>query len=247
LLTVDVEPDWGMRGHEAVTQTLPRFCNLLRRLGIKATFFIVADLLDPCGELLRRELAEHEVASHGLTHRVLTQIPPAEVPRELTESRRRLQEHFGRAVHGFRAPFLKTPPRWFDLLAQAGYAYDSSAGDVAPSLRNVRPARWRPERQGTVVELPVTTLRCGGFPFNLTYLRLLAPLGARLVSPRAPLMFLHLHELAPARLADVLRPPMRWALRRGAGEPAWALLEETLRPRAADAVTCSAYLEMIAS
>lgn len=247
LLTVDVEPDWGMCGHESIRQTLPRFCELLRRLGIRATFFVVGDLIDPCGDLLRRELADHEIGSHGLTHRVLTDIPLAEVPRELTESKRRLEAHFGRAIRGFRAPFLKTPPGWYDLLSDAGYEYDSSAGAVAPSAANLRPGQWRPQRHGRLVELPVTTLRCGWFPFNLTYLRLLSPVGSWLAPRDGTIMFLHLHELADPKLAKVLRPPMRWALRRNAGEPAWRMLEKTLSPRATRAMTCSEYVAQVAA
>jgi len=126
-------------------------------------------------------------------------------------------------------------------VSAAGYAYDSSCGAVAPSPRNARPSRWRAERHGTVVELPVTTLRCGWFPFNLTYLRLLAPAGGWLTPADGAIMFLHLHELADPALARVLRPPLRWALRRNAGEPAWRLLESALTPRAARAMTCAEY------
>lgn len=51
-LTVDVEPDWGLSGSEAVRGTLPCLLELLDRQGAEATFFVVADLLDACGELL---------------------------------------------------------------------------------------------------------------------------------------------------------------------------------------------------
>ena len=46
MATVDVEPDWGIRGCRAVEETLPRLSELLRRRNVRATFFVVADLLE---------------------------------------------------------------------------------------------------------------------------------------------------------------------------------------------------------
>ncbi len=242
LFTVDVEPDWGISGHAAVEQTLPRFCDMLGRLGVRATFFIVADLLTHCGAFLHQQIRSHEVASHGLTHRLLSSIPLDEARRELTESRRRLEDFFGRAVLGFRAPFLRTTPDWWAMLADAGYAYDSSMGALGPSFKNVRPARWRAQRHGGVFELPVTALRIGRFPFNLTYMRLLSPLSRWLTPEDGPLMFLHLHELADPGLMRALRLPLRWALRRNVGERAWQMLEAVLAARAGRSITCGEYV-----
>jgi peptidoglycan/xylan/chitin deacetylase (PgdA/CDA1 family) len=115
---------------------LPRFCEMLRRLKMPATFFVVANLVDSCGELLRKELKDYEVGSHGLTHRVLPELPRDEVLLELVESRRKLEAFFGKPVTGFRAPFLKVPGGWFQMLEDAGYRYDSSIGAVAPSPGN---------------------------------------------------------------------------------------------------------------
>lgn len=239
MLTVDVEPDWGIAGHECILQTLPRFNELLRTLRIPATFFVVAGLIDQCGEVLRRELQNCEVASHGLTHRVLAELSQDEVERELSQSRRKLEDFFGRPVTGFRAPFLKVPPNWFNALEKAGYRYDSSMGKVSPSPANVPPSRWKIEKHGGIVEIPVTSLRSGWFPLSLTYLRLLAPVGIRMVAPDSAIMYLHLHELADPALAKSLPWPLRTLLRRNAGEPAWTILEQILTPFAARANTCA--------
>jgi len=243
VLTVDVEPDWGIRGDQAVRDVLPRFCRLLDRYGTRATFFVVASLLDTCAGSLRQITERHEVASHGLTHRRLDRLPEREVERELRESRERLEDRLRISVTGFRAPFLRPAGDWFEKLAAAGYGYDSSMGSVWPSRRNVRPERWRIERMGKVAEVPVTTLRTGLVPFSLTYLRLLAPVGERLVSPAARTMFLHLHELADPPLAAVLRPPLRWVLRRRVGEEAWRMMERILGRVAPRAITCRELVE----
>ena len=242
MLTVDVEPDWGCTGTSAVREILPRFCELLEKHGVRGTFFVVADLLDTCAGVLRRMAEVHEVGSHGLTHRRLHTLDDADVEVELQESRRRLSEELAADVRGFRAPFFKTPEGWYERLAVAGYGYDSSGGCVAPSLRNVRPAKWRVEMHHGVAEIPTTTLRTGVIPFSLTYLRLLAPLGESLISWNAAIVYLHLHELADPKLARLMPVPLRWALRLGAGQRAWRIMERLVERVAQRAVTCSEFL-----
>lgn len=242
LLTVDVEPDWGCTGVTAVRECLPRFCGLLERHCVRGTFFVVGELLESCADVLKPMARVHEVGSHGLTHRRLDRLGDEELRVELVESRRRLGEELEAEVLGFRAPFLKMPGDWFEMLASAGYGYDSSVGSVAPSPRNVWPKAWHVRWHGGVAEIPLTTLRTGLVPFSLTYLRLLAPLGEKLIAPRATIMYLHLHELARPALAHVLPPPLRWLLRRGAGESGWRIMERVLRRVAARAMTCGEFL-----
>jgi hypothetical protein len=141
-------------------------------------------------------------------------------------------------VFGFRAPFLRTPRGWFEALAAAGYKYDSSLGAVAPSSRNRPPSRWRIVEHAGVAEIPATSLRVGWIPFSLTYLRLLAPAGERLISPRAVMMYFHLHELMEPPLAGMLPWRLRWLLRRNAGAPAWVILDRVLERFAPRAMTC---------
>ncbi len=244
MVTVDVEPDWGIRGCQAIREVLPRLSDLFRRRNVRATFFVVADLLESCADVFRGAFAGHEIASHGLTHRVLAGLGEKEVAFELAESRQKLEAAFGRRVVGFRAPFLRTPPGWFRLLKAAGYEYDSSRGAVAPSPRNARPKSWRVTREEGIAEIPATALRTGWIPFSLTYLRLLAPLGERLVSPSSPIIYFHLHELADPALARLLPWRLRLPLRRNAGPAAWPILDRTLERCARRSVTCSEFLAL---
>ncbi|NIM71500.1 MAG: hypothetical protein GTO48_13895, partial [Xanthomonadales bacterium] len=46
VLTVDLEPDWGVHGTRAYREITPRFLDFLQARGIGATFFVVSDLLD---------------------------------------------------------------------------------------------------------------------------------------------------------------------------------------------------------
>ena len=99
-------------------------------------------------------------------------------------------------------------------------------------------------REDGIAEIPTASLRTGWIPFSLTYLRLLAPLGERLVSPRAPIIYFHLHELADPSLARALPWRLRLPLRRRSGPAAWAILDRTLERCAARSVTCSEFLSL---
>ena len=242
VLTVDVEPDWGFEGVSAVRSVLPKLLDRLRHYGAKATFFVVAALLEECGETVRSVLPDHEIGSHGLTHRCFHRMSKAGIELELTESRRRLED-LGAEVQGCRAPWLRTPPGWSDMLRRAGYRYDSSTGRCRPSLRNISPRQWRVEETGGVLVAPPCALRDGITPCSLTYLRLLAPFGERLIDPEAPVFYMHLHELMPPETARVAPAPLRWLARRNAGEPAWAILERLLASRRGSIMSCREYLD----
>ena len=106
-----------------------------------ATFFVVAQLLDRNEAEYVAILKDHplfELACHSYTHMVLRDTPefgkagPLEqFPREIVDSKRRIEDAFGREVLGFRAPVssvdgMKTAPEALRLLDQAGYRYVSS-------------------------------------------------------------------------------------------------------------------------
>jgi hypothetical protein len=237
ILTVDVERDWAARDTQGITACLPRFLDMLDRRGATATFFVVADLVDLVRPLLPPG-GRHEVASHGLTHRRLTDLTDDEVHQEVGRSKERL-EAAGYRVDGFRAPFWASPPGLAGALVDAGYGYDASAGRMVPSLRRVT---GRPSAAGEgLATVGSSVLRDGRTPLSLTYLRLLHPLGRRLVPDGTQQVSCHLHELLDdaAGWADLPRP-LRRLHSRNCGEPAWRLLDGLLADR--PAVSCRQHL-----
>ena len=247
MLTVDVEPDWGVAGTRGLLEVLPRLADTFEPEGVRFTFFVVSDLLragGPAGVRVLRDLAKrHEIASHGRSHSVLSGLSAGELWEEVRASRLALEDQLGAEVCGFRGPFFRTHPLLCTTLRRAGYRYDATLGCVAPSPRNVPPRRWAPQVEDGIVRLPVTTLRGGLIPFCLTYLRLLGPVGLRLIDPRAQIMYLHPHELLPPATACGLRAPLRFVLRRGAGERAWRTLARLIRTHGGPWTTCREFLE----
>jgi len=99
------------------------------REGIRATYFLIAgDLEDPAkrAALDRVVRAGHRIASHGLHHRYLNQISPAEKREEIFASRKSIQDTLGLSCEGFRAPGYSIDFESLELLRDAGYRYDTT-------------------------------------------------------------------------------------------------------------------------
>lgn len=106
-----------------------------------ATFFLVAQLLDEQGAEYKALLKDHplfEIACHSYTHMVVSSTPefgaagpPDRFPHEIVDSKKRIEDVFGREVLGFRTPVgtdsgLKNAPEALRLVHEAGYGYVSS-------------------------------------------------------------------------------------------------------------------------
>ena len=110
----------------------------LARHGFRAIEFLVADLVGRCNEWeiqegeTRQPLMEeaqirdwlaagHEIGSHTLTHPFLTQVPPAKAREEITASRKKLEDMFGRPIRHFCYPYGDWDETVRDLVIAAGY------------------------------------------------------------------------------------------------------------------------------
>jgi polysaccharide deacetylase family protein (PEP-CTERM system associated) len=106
-----------------------RLMNLFDRIGngFKATFFVLGWIADRHPQLVR-EIHDrgHEVASHGYSHLMCTQMEPAEVENDLKKSKEILEGITGKPIIGFRAPNFSISDRIIPLIEEAGYQYDSS-------------------------------------------------------------------------------------------------------------------------
>lgn len=196
-LSVDVEDYYQVQAfadrvsREDWTRYPPRVVENTRRLldlfdgaGARATFFVLGWLARRHPALVT-EIASrgHEVASHGFSHRMLTELTPSEFLSELDESRAALEEAAQRPVIGFRAPSysLNEETLWaLDVLADSGYEYDSSIYPIRRSRYGYPGGPTRPTRldagSNGIAEFPMTSLPLG--PLRLpvlagAYLRLL--------------------------------------------------------------------------
>lgn len=139
-LTVDVE-DWyhicGVTPQAQILQAsrvveaTARLLAIMRNGGVTGTFFMLGEVAESHPELTEMIAADgHELASHGWSHRLVTELAPAEFQDELERTSEMLEQQTGKKPVGFRAPQWslcrhKTP--WaFEILAKLGFKYDSS-------------------------------------------------------------------------------------------------------------------------
>jgi polysaccharide deacetylase family protein (PEP-CTERM system associated) len=103
---------------------------LFARFRVRATFFVLADVVDDYPAVVRRiAAAGHEIGSHGPAHEFLYRMTPAAFARGLQAATLKLQELSGARVRGFRAPFFSVTPEtaWsLPILAEQGIEYDAS-------------------------------------------------------------------------------------------------------------------------
>jgi peptidoglycan/xylan/chitin deacetylase (PgdA/CDA1 family) len=144
---------------------------VLRRHAYPAVLFVPIGFLDdsrplPHEEALRLlgisndtvgwdELAELEaggvrVESHGIGHRPLSELEPAEATREIALSKLRLEERLGREVEAFafvKGSLADYRPEHASLVQQAGYklAFTSVSGANASSTDRFRLRRYNVE------------------------------------------------------------------------------------------------------
>jgi polysaccharide deacetylase family protein (PEP-CTERM system associated) len=189
-MTIDVEEHFQVSAFEGVVDrrdwdALPsrveantkRLLDLLDSSGVRATLFVLGWIAERHGRLVR-EVADrgHEVACHGYEHRLVHTTTADEFAREVTQSRRILQDLSGQPVRGYRAASFSIGRRnlWaLDVLAEAGFEYDSSLFPIVHDrygvpggVRHIH--RLRTSRGNRLTEVPPSTASLG---------RLVLPLG----------------------------------------------------------------------
>jgi len=93
----------------------------------KATFFVLGWLAERLPNLVREiQSRGHEVASHGYNHTLCNEQSSAELKKELTDSKKLLEDITRSSVSGFRAPNFSINDRTLKIVEDCGYIYDSS-------------------------------------------------------------------------------------------------------------------------
>jgi peptidoglycan-N-acetylglucosamine deacetylase len=125
--TCDLEPDCPpfLHSFRGVEQGLPKLLSLLAELKIRATFFTTGEVAGKYPDAARAVVdAGHELACHGMTHTAFTSLTRSEARDEIVESAAILRKFA--PVTSFRAPYLKFPDEYLDLVADANFSLDSS-------------------------------------------------------------------------------------------------------------------------
>jgi polysaccharide deacetylase family protein (PEP-CTERM system associated) len=204
--------------------------DLLEEHGVRATFFVLGEVVREHPDLIRRLVAAgHELGSHGMDHRPLWRMDAGAFRRQLLEFRSAVEAALGEfPVVGFRAPVfsLNRSTAWaLDVLREQGYRYDSSIfpirvptyGLADAPVSIYRPARddiARHDADGAIVEFPVAVERWG--PLRLPvgggfYLRAL-PFWMfrrsldRILKERPLALYLHPREYVPEKRRLKLAP-----------------------------------------
>lgn len=118
------------------TRGVPRFLDLFARVGVRGTFFVVAQDLDhPEVRAVLRDVvgAGHEIGSHSDTHPYdLSTRSREAMALEVRQARQRLQDATGQPITGFRAPGYVLSDDLCEVLVDAGHAWDSSRFPCPP-------------------------------------------------------------------------------------------------------------------
>jgi polysaccharide deacetylase family protein (PEP-CTERM system associated) len=211
------EPDistWGGLP-PTVDKDFPRLLEVFAAANVTVTCFFLGYVAKRFPVLVKDALRQgHEIASHGFSHRLVFEQTSDGFYNDVLSAKKLLEDIAGVPVRGHRAAAFSVTsktPWFFDRLAQAGYAYDSSvfpAGHgVGGRLEN---ARLEPHEvateHGTLTEFPITTVQVLGKPmcfFGGGYLRLfpyplIRAMGRRALREGRPVVFyIHPREINP--------------------------------------------------
>jgi polysaccharide deacetylase family protein (PEP-CTERM system associated) len=146
-----------------------RVLDLLDECSARATFFVLGWVADAAPELVREVAARgHEVASKGYYHRDIRGLGRQAFREDAVRAREALEWATGTRVLGYRLAqqWLRPSDLWvLDVLAESGYAYDSSVRLV---FRTYAKEPWRQFPHRTMVgdrpflEVPLSSVRVFG-------------------------------------------------------------------------------------
>jgi len=106
---------------------LAKLLDLLDKYKVKATFFVLGWIAERFPETVKElSIKGHEVASHGMSHKLNSTLSNEELKKELRESKKILERITGRTVLGYRAPSFTISDAVLKYLQDFGYKYDSS-------------------------------------------------------------------------------------------------------------------------
>jgi polysaccharide deacetylase family protein (PEP-CTERM system associated) len=168
--TADVpRADWDRWPSRVVANT-HRCLDLCDEFGVRATYFTLGWVARKFPELVREIHARgHELACHSFWHRPVYSLTPEEFRDDLRQARDTIEQTAGVQLLGYRAPSWSITAKsiWaLDILAEEGFAYDSSIFPIRHDLYGVPGGKRFPYQveteSGELTEFPPATVRLFG-------------------------------------------------------------------------------------
>jgi len=159
-----------------VEQNVHRILAMFDDFDVKATFFTLGWVAQRYPALVREIVDNgHELASHGMSHRRVSDQNAEEFRADISASKKLLEDVGGVAVKGYRAASFSIGEDnlWaLNELAEAGFDYSSSIYPIKHDHYGMPSAprfAFRPIKDQNFLEMPVTTvdvmgrkIPCGG-------------------------------------------------------------------------------------
>ena len=196
-----------------VEKNFSKLLDIFSENNAQVTCFFLGWVAERFPHLVKAAAARgHEVASHGYGHRLVYEQRRDEFHEDVRGARLLLEDISGVEVAGYRAPGFSTTddtPWFFDVLAEAGYQYDSSVFPAQRGHGGMPQGQRAPHRVGEsqLLEVPITVADLMGNPmcfFGGGYLRLfpywlIRKMARRVLSEGRPVVFyIHPREVDPA-------------------------------------------------
>jgi len=177
ILTFDVEdwfegldpnPERWSQYETRVERLTEKILDILAQNKTRATFFFLGYIANRYPDLVKRVYhLGHEVGVHGYFHRFIYRQTRDEFKVEVLRTKELLEGITGNTVAGFRAPYFSITQStlWaLDILAELGFAYDSSIFPIYNHRYGIPNARREPHRikcanNLNLVEFPISTVR----------------------------------------------------------------------------------------
>jgi polysaccharide deacetylase family protein (PEP-CTERM system associated) len=180
-MTVDVEDYFQVSAFEPyiaksdwenipcrVERNVDQVLGMFSDAGVKATFFTLGWIAERYPSMIRRIVSEgHELASHGWSHVRVTEQSREAFVQDVGRTKAFLEDLGGKPILGYRAASYSIGERnlWaLAALEESGHAYSSSIYPIRHDLYGMPNAprfAFRPNKEGNLVEFPVTTVRVG--------------------------------------------------------------------------------------
>jgi len=195
--------------------------DLFDKYDVKATFFTVGYIAQKYPGLIEKIKSKgHEIASHGYSHRRVSEMDEHSFELELIKSRDILERLAGEKVLGFRSPYFITGEQtWIFKILKKYLRYDSSVFPVKPHYNSPNAPGYiyrvsdenpmEEDPQSSFIEIPMATLRlpmlgrlpiAGGFHLRfLPYSFLKLGINQLNKSGKPAMLYIHPEDLHPKR------------------------------------------------